>query len=146
MAIVFHVVYHKTTKQVLRFGYECFEGDGSFDPDNETCIHVDPFSFDPTKIYTYDTVEETFEIYGDKFPLEIKEKAVESPDGERVNFSTTKKFISMHIDVYYNGSMTICGCDDCYTEDADLNGITFVGVVPEEGSRVYFVYNTSGLI
>lgn len=69
----------------------------------------------------------------------IKEEAIEIADGVRTNFSTTYKFIAGKIDVYENGQMGIPGATKDYTEDGDLNGITF-NEAPETGSVIFFKY------
>ena len=62
--------------------------------------------------------------------------------GTNLNFSTSDQFVEDSIQVYYNGILQIQGGNDDYTEDQDLQGITFA-VAPETGSKVVVIYSVS---
>jgi len=60
--------------------------------------------------------------------------------GVNINFSTSDQFVEDSIQVYYNGILQIQ--NDDYTEDQDLQGITFA-LAPETGSKVVVIYSES---
>lgn len=60
--------------------------------------------------------------------------------GTNINFSTSDQFVEDSIQVYYNGILQIQ--NDDYTEDQDLQGITFA-LAPETGSKVVVIYSVS---
>lgn len=63
-------------------------------------------------------------------------------NGSNINFSTSRTFVQYSIQVYYNGVLQIQGGSDDYTEDQDLQGITFA-IAPENGSKVVVIYSPS---
>jgi len=60
--------------------------------------------------------------------------------GTNINFATSDQFVEDSIQVYYNGILQIQ--NDDYTEDQDLQGITFA-LAPETGSKVVVIYSES---
>ena len=60
--------------------------------------------------------------------------------GTNINFATSDQFVEDSIQVYYNGILQIQ--NDDYTEDQDLQGITFA-LAPETGSKVVVIYSVS---